>query len=462
VNQRGSNEVETVLIVDDNEDFRWNLSNILKDEGYNVITAGEGRKALREVEENFPNLVLLDIKLPGMDGMQVLEEMRKIDKDLIIIMITAYGGIKDAVKAMKSGAFDYITKPFDNEEIILTLKKALKTQYLSREVDSLRKRLYEKAEKKVVMGESPQIEKVLKQVEIIAPTNMSVIIQGKSGTGKELIANLIHQKNPRKDRPFIAIDCGAIPDTLVESELFGYEKGAFTGANFTKKGKFEQADGGTLLLDEITNLSADAQAKLLRAIEERKIQHIGGTKSIKVDVRVIATTNLNLLDAVSQGKFRDDLFHRLNEFQISLPSLSERKDDILVLAREFLNEANIELKKKIKGFSAEAIKFLLTYHWPGSVRELKHVVKRAVLLTESGYIMPEQLSLDINKPQDVISLPKSLDEGTSFENIIRKVERDLIIKAIELAGGNKTKAANILNMNRKMLYRKVKNLGLPR
>lgn len=454
--------METVLIVDDNEDFRWNLSNILKDEGYNVITAGEGRKALREVEENFPNLVLLDIKLPGMDGMQVLEEMRKIDKDLIIIMITAYGGIKDAVKAMKSGAFDYITKPFDNEEIILTLKKALKTQYLSREVDSLRKRLYEKAEKKVVMGESPQIEKVLKQVEIIAPTNMSVIIQGKSGTGKELIANLIHQKNPRKDRPFIAIDCGAIPDTLVESELFGYEKGAFTGANFTKKGKFEQADGGTLLLDEITNLSADAQAKLLRAIEERKIQHIGGTKSIKVDVRVIATTNLNLLDAVSQGKFRDDLFHRLNEFQISLPSLSERKDDILVLAREFLNEANIELKKKIKGFSAEAIKFLLTYHWPGSVRELKHVVKRAVLLTESGYIMPEQLSLDINKPQDVISLPKSLDEGTSFENIIRKVERDLIIKAIELAGGNKTKAANILNMNRKMLYRKVKNLGLPR
>jgi len=462
VNQRGSNEVETVLIVDDNEDFRWNLSNTLKDEGYNVITASEGRKALRKVEENSPNLVLLDIKLPGMDGMQVLEKMKKIDKDLIIIMITAYGGIKGAVKAMKSGAFDYITKPFDNEELILTLEKALKTQYLSREVDSLRKRLYEKAEKKVVMGESPQIKKVLKQVEIIAPTNMSVIIQGKSGTGKELIANMIHQKSPRKDGPFIAIDCGAIPDTLVESELFGYEKGAFTGADFTKKGKFEQADGGTLLLDEITNLSADAQAKLLRAIEERKIQHIGGKKSIKVDVRIIATTNLNLLDAVSQGKFRDDLFHRLNEFQISLPSLSERKDDILVLAREFLNEANIELKKKIRGFSAEAIRLLIKYHWPGGVRELKHVVKRAVLLTESGYIMPEQLSLDINKPQDVISLPKSLDECTSFENIIRKVERDLIIKAIDLAGGNKTKAANILNMNRKMLYRKVKSLGVPR
>lgn len=453
--------METVLIVDDNEDFRWNLSNTLKDEGYNVITASEGRKALRKVEENSPNLVLLDIKLPGMDGMQVLEKMKKIDKDLIIIMITAYGGIKGAVKAMKSGAFDYITKPFDNEELILTLEKALKTQYLSREVDSLRKRLYEKAEKKVVMGESPEIKKVLKQVEIIAPTNMSVIIQGKSGTGKELIANMIHQKSPRKDRPFIAIDCGAIPDTLVESELFGYEKGAFTGADFARKGKFEQADGGTLLLDEITNLSADAQAKLLRAIEERKIQHIGGKKSIKVDVRIIATTNLNLLDAVSQGKFRDDLFHRLNEFQISLPSLSERKDDILVLAREFLNEANIELKKKIRGFSAEAIKLLLNYHWAGSVRELKHVVKRAVLLTESGYIMPEQLSLDINKPQDVISLPKSLDEGTSFENIIRKVERDLIIKAIELAGGNKTKAANILNMNRKTLYRKVKSLGVP-
>lgn len=463
--------MESILIVEDNKDMQFLLSNILKEAGYATIIAGDGNRAIKEVQKSVPDLILLDIKLPKMDGMEVLEKIRKIDEDFPIIMITAYGNVKGAVKAMKSGAYDYITKPFDNEELILIIKKALKTQYLSKEVESLRKELGEKRRIEKVMGNSPQIKRVLKQVELIAPTNMSVIIQGKSGTGKEVIANMIHQKSPRKDKPFIPVDCGAIPDTLVESELFGYEKGAFTGADYTKKGKFELASGGTLFLDEITNLPADAQIKLLRTIEEKKVQHIGGKKFINVDVRIIATTNINILEAVKQGKFRDDLYHRLFEFQISLPMLKERKDDIPVLAKEFLNKANKELKKKIKGFSATAMKLLLNYHWPGNVRELKNIIKRAVLLTNSGYIMPEQLYTqienskqtvykDIRNLQEEIPLSKILDKGTSWENIIKKFERDLIIQVLEQARGNKTRAANILNMNRKTLYRKMKNLNL--
>ena len=452
--------MESILIVEDNKDMQFLLSNILEERGYKTIIAGDGKRAIKEVEKGVPDLVLLDIKLPDMDGMQVLKKMRKINRDMLIIMITAYGNVKGAVQAMKLGAYDYITKPFNNEELILTIKKSLKTQYLSREVESLKKRLGEKTAIEKVMGKSPQIKRVLKQVELIAPTDMSVIVQGKSGTGKEIIANMIQQKSPRKDKPFIAVDCGAIPDTLVESELFGYEKGAFTGADSTKKGKFELADGGTLFLDEITNLPEGAQVKLLRVIEERKVQHIGGKRSIKIDVRIIATTNIDILEAVKKSEFRDDLFHRLFEFQISLPLLRERKDDIPVLAKNFLNEANEGLKKKIKGFSTKAMENLLNYHWPGNVRELKNVVKRAVLLTESGYIMPDQLSLDINKLQEEIYLSKGIEEGVSLENTIRKVERELIMKAIELADGNKSKAANILNIDRRTLYRRMKSLDL--
>jgi len=268
--------MEKILIVDDNKDTRFLLSNILREEGYQATVAGDGKQAIKELERSSPDLVLLDVKLPGMDGINILEKMKKIDKDLIVIMLTAYGDIKGSVKAMKLGAFDYITKPFNNEELILIIKKAFQAQYLTKEVEILRRRLGEKSATEEVMGKSPQIRRVLNQVEIIAPTNMTVILQGASGTGKEVIARLIHQKSPRKDKPLVAIDCGAIPATLVESELFGYEKGAFTGADTQKQGKFEQANGGTLLLDEIGNLPEAAQMKLLRVIEEKKIQRLGG------------------------------------------------------------------------------------------------------------------------------------------------------------------------------------------
>lgn len=459
--------METILIVDDDADLRFNIPNILKDEGYNTITAEDGRRAIKEVKKESPNLVLLDVRLPDMDGMDILKEIKKIDKDLIIIMLTAFGDIKGAIRAMKLGAFDYITKPFDNEELILIIKKALQTQYLSKEVERLRKRLGEKIAIEEVMGESPQIKRVLNQVKIVAPTNMTVILQGESGTGKELIAQMIHQESKRKDKPFIAIDCGAIPDTLVESELFGYEKGAFTGADDEKEGKFEQTNGGTLLLDEITNLSDATQRKLLRVIEERKLRRLGGKKNLKVDVRIVVSTNKKIYELVRAGKFREDLFYRLNEFRIFLPPLRERKEDIPILTKYFLNEANNEFAKKIKGFSAEGMRFLLNYHWPGNGRELRNVIRRAVLLTESDYIMPVHLSTEeIINPQDGIDpliysgSTLSEVEGAPFEDITKRFEKDLIKKALEQAGGNKVKAAKILRMNRKALYRKMKRLEL--
>ncbi|MEW6162840.1 MAG: sigma-54 dependent transcriptional regulator [Nitrospirota bacterium] len=455
--------METILIVDDNADLCFNLSNILEDEGYNTITSGDGREALKAVERHSPNLVLLDIRLPGMDGMKVLDEMKKINKELIIIMLTAYGDVRGAVEAMKLGAFDYVTKPFNNEELIMIIKNAMRTQYLSKEVEVLRKRLGEKTAIDEFVGESPAIEQVLKQVDIIAPTNMTVIIQGESGTGKELIAQMIHQKSRRSDKPFVAVDCGAIPETLVESELFGYEKGAFTGADARKEGKFEQADSGTLFLDEIGNLSDSIQMKLLRVIQERKIQHLGGKKDIKVDVRIIVATKVNLYDAMKARKFRDDLFYRLNEFHIHLPPLRERKEDIPVLAKYFLAEANNTLGKNIKGFSqrdGEAMEILLSYDWPGNVRELKNLVKRAALLCDSEYILTNHLPLNIAWSQNNLKLTDSLNSTVSFKDATKKFQRDLIKKALEKAGSNKIKAAKILQINRKALYRKIRSLGL--
>ncbi|MFH1903939.1 MAG: sigma-54 dependent transcriptional regulator [bacterium] len=452
--------METILIVDDEKDLRFNLSNILKDEGYNAIAVGDGRKALNAVKKNSPNLVLLDMKLPEMDGMQILEKMKLIDEDLVIIMLTAYGNLNGAVKAMKLGAFDYLAKPFDNEELILVIKRALRTQYLTKEVETLKKRFGEKVTAEELMGESPQIKQVLKQIKIIAPTNMTVILQGESGTGKELIAQMIHQESPRKNNPFIAIDCGAIPDTLAESELFGHEKGAFTGADAQKEGRFEEANGGTLFLDEITNLSSTTQRKLLRVIQERRLQHIGGKRSIKVDVRIIVATNINLSGAVRRGKFREDLFHRLNEFHISLPPLRERKDDIPHLAMRFLEGGNQELNKKIEGFSSDVMKLLLDYPWPGNVRELKNVIRKAVLLCDSNHIKPGHFPLDNIASTKKPEFQQDLDKGVSLKEITKKatkqIEKEAIEQALAKAGGNKTKTAKILKIDRMTLYSKMK------
>lgn len=452
--------METILIVDDNKDLQFTLSNIVESEGYNVLTAGEGAKALKLVKANTPDLVLLDMRLPGMDGMKVLEEIKKFDKNIIVVMLTAFGDVKGAVNAMRLGAFDYLTKPFDNEELIIIIKKALDTQNLSKEVESLRRQLDEKTLLDEAIGQSSEFKYVLKQIQIIAPTNMTVMIQGESGTGKEIVCRLIHKLSLRKDHQLIAIDCGAIPDTLVESELFGHEKGAFTGADAQKQGKFEQAHGGTLFLDELTNLTEVNQMKLLRVIEERKLQRLGGKKIIDADVRIIAASNVKLHDAVTNGKFRSDLFYRLNEFHINLPLLKDRKDDIPILAKYFLDLANSELSKNVKGFTPDAAKQLLTYSWPGNVREIKNVVRRAVLLCESGQITQAELGFDNNIFQQDNKTEPAKESGNSLEDATRNVEREIIRKALEQTGGNKIKAAQLLRMNRKTLYRKIKSLGI--
>jgi DNA-binding NtrC family response regulator len=450
---------ERILIIDDNEDLRFNLTNLLGLEGYTTTAASNGVKGLEEVRTSQPAVVLLDMKLPGMDGMQILEELKKVDNEIIVIMLTAYGDVKSAVRAMKNGAYDYLTKPFDNEELILTIRKALDARKLSKEVAALRRRLEEKHYTEAVVGESEAFKKVLKQVEVIAPTNMTVVIEGESGTGKEVVARMIHEKSGRKGKPMIAIDCGAIPESLVESELFGHEKGAFTGAHSQKEGKFELAQGGTIFLDEITNLSESSQIKLLRVLQERKVQRLGGKKDIRVDVRIIAASNVKLEAAVVSGKFREDLFFRLNEFCIQLPPLRERRKDIPVLAKYFMEDANREMGKDITGITPEAMEILLDFPWRGNIRELKNVIRRAVVMCEGSHIGPEEITLRIiPKGEQAAELSGNGEYG--LEEAIRELEKEMIANALRKANGNKAKAAEILRLGRKKLYRKMKVLGL--
>lgn len=460
-----------ILIVDDNKNMQIILKNLLEDEGYEIISSVTGKGGLKLFKEQSPNLILLDIRLPEMNGIDILQQITKIDSDIPIIMITAYGDVETAVETMKLGAFDYITKPFVNEELKMVIRKALDTNELKQEVKDLRQQLKVKKGNTVPMGNSEAIMKILKQIDLVASTNMSVIIQGKSGTGKEVMANLIHDKSKRKSKPFVPIDCGAIPDTLVESELFGYQKGAFTGADSAKKGKFEMANGGTLFLDEITNLPPSAQAKILRVIQEKTITKIGSTKSMNIDVRIIVATNLNIVKAVKNGNFRDDLFHRLNEFSLSLPTLKERNDDVIIIAEQFLKESNLELNKNINGFSPEAIKILESYPWPGNVRELKHVIKKAVLLEVTDNITPDALDLEFNKTpsnpfKDTIDKYYNMitNEGSTISDITSivstEIERILIKRILVEAKYNKSKAARILGIDRNTLYSKLKLLGI--
>lgn len=449
----------TILIVDDNKYIRFALTDLLKGAGYEVFSVGEAINALREVKEKNPDLVILDIKLPGGDGMKLLEGIKKIDSSIGVIMLTAYGEVRTAVQAMKNGAYDYITKPFNNEEIVIIVKKALDNRRLLQEVTTLRKRLAESSLPVNAIGKSEAFMQVLTQVDIIAPTNMTVVLQGDSGTGKEVIANLIHKKSLRKDKPLVAIDCGAIPETLIESELFGHEKGAFTGADAQKQGKFEQAQGGTLFLDEVTNLSDSNQMKLLRVIEEKKLTRLGSKKNVEVDVRIIAATNSKLANAVKQGKFRSDLYFRLNEFHIDIPLLRDRKDDIPLFIESFILEANTELNRTVKGVTPGVMKMLMNYDWPGNVRELRNVIRRAVLTSESDMIRSLPPLQEIASPGE--SPAGNFTAGdSSYDRFTKEFERDLIMKALQESNGNKSKAAKALNMNERTFYRKIKNLGL--
>lgn len=478
----GNGKEIKVFVVDDMKDICWTMSNFLRQNGITAITTQDGNKAVEIVSKESPDAVLLDLKMPAIDGVDVLKQIKKANANIPVIIITAYGAIKSAVEAVKLGAYDYISKPFDNDEVLITLMRAINDYKQKQEISHLRSQLEKITPLPEFMGSSPQIEKVFEQVKCVAPTDFTVVLYGETGSGKELLANAIHNNSPRRNGNFVVIDCGAIPDTLIESELFGYEKGAFTGANTTKKGHFELASGGTLFLDEIGNLSKSMQNKLLHAIQERRIRRVGGKNFIDINIRVIVAGNEKLEDLVKTGRFRQDLYHRLNEFSIEIPPLRKRKADSSFLCRRFINITNIELNKQVRGISQAAMELLHAYDWPGNVRELKNVIKRAVLLADD-LIEPEHLPPTIaHSPQSpTIKTPhkggedqpprtrfsparSGFNKDLSLREIVKKsvndIERKVIIEALIQAGGNKSKAAKMLSIDYKTMYYKVKEYGI--
>jgi len=449
-----------ILVVDDEHLIRWSLEQSLKKQGYDVVTAASGEEALKQVQEESPELMLLDIQLPGMDGLQVLEKVKEIDGEIIVVMVTALGVLETAVKAMRLGAHDYINKPFNLDELSIIVKKALETRQLRKEVAHLRSAQESKYGIDNIIGDSRHMKQVLDMVRKVAKSDAStVLIQGESGTGKELIARAIHMESARKDKPFMAINCAAVPETLLESELMGHEKGAFTDAKNQKRGLFEMTDGGTLFLDEIGDMEVGMQAKLLRVLEERTVRRVGGNKEIPVDVRIVSATNQELLKKIEDKSFRNDLYYRLQVIPIYLPPLRERRDDIMTLVDFFIQHYNREFGKTVTGVSKMARKFLEEYEWPGNVRELRNIIERAIILENEETLMLEHLPRElITKTGDIASGPMNLripPEGIDIED----VERELIRQSLEIADGNQSKAAKKLNLGIDAFRYRMKKFG---
>ncbi|AKL96729.1 acetoacetate metabolism regulatory protein AtoC [Clostridium aceticum] len=445
--------MKRILVVDDEKNMRWAIKKALEKEAYKIYEAGNGLEAIEKFQEEMPDLILMDLKMPKMEGMEALKKIKEISEKTPVIMITAHGTMESAVEAMKIGALDYISKPFDIEELKVTIAKALKVMALQEEVSYLREEL-EKNTGKTIIGTSPQIQEILNIVERVASTNATVLILGESGTGKEVIANALHYSSNRKQKPYIKVNCGAIPENLVESELFGYEKGSFTGATARKIGKFEKADGGTIFLDEVGELDLSMQVKLLRVLQEREFERIGGNERVKVEIRVIAATNRDLYKMVEEGSFREDLYYRLNVIPIKLPSLRERKEDIPLLTDYFLQKYSQEVGRKNLVISEEVKKKLLNYQWRGNIRELENVIERMVLLGQGNIITEKDLPYEIiqeEKTEEIYRLPK---EGLCIEEL----EKNLILQALERTEYNQTKAAQLLGMTRHtLLYRMEKH-----
>ena len=449
-----------ILVVDDEHLIRWSLEQSLIKQGYDAITAASGEDALKIVQEDAPELILLDIQLPGLDGLEVLERVKEIDEDILVIMVTALGVLETAVKAMRMGAYDYINKPFNLDELSIIIKKALETKELRKEVAHLRSTQSSKYGIDKIIGGSSHMHQVLEMVRKVAQSDAStVLIQGESGTGKELIARAIHFESSRADKPFMAINCAAMPETLLESELMGHEKGAFTDAKAQKKGLFEIADGGTLFLDEIGDMDVGMQAKLLRVLEERTFRRIGGTKEIPVDVRIVSATNQELLKKIEEKSFRNDLYYRLQVIPIYLPPLRERSEDIMPLVDFFIGHYNREFGKSVKGVSKMASKFLLEYDWPGNVRELRNIIERAIILESEETLMLEHLPSElVSQAGSSGSSPMSLripPEGIDIED----VERELIRQSLEVSEGNQSKAAKMLNLGIDAFRYRMKKFG---
>ncbi len=444
--------MKKILIVDDEKYMRIILSKVLRASGYKVLLAEDGYQALNLFSEFRPRVVLLDYKLPDIDGIEVLKRIKEINSNVAVIMLTAHGNIQNAVSAMKNGAFDYLAKPYNNDELIIIVQKAFETTKLTKEITTLKNKLNEQISFKESMGESSVIKKLLLQIEPIAPTDVTILLEGDTGTGKEWFAQLIHQKSERNKKQFIAVDCGAIPETLFESELFGYERGAFTGAVKNKSGKFEQAQGGTLFLDEINNLPLSMQAKLLRAIEMKAIHRLGGKSPIDLDVRIIAASNRNIINDVNDGNFRSDLFFRISEFKIDIPALSQRTEDIPILVKFFIKKANVKFKKNVKNLNPEAFKLILNHPWPGNIRELKNVINRAVLMTKNDLIPPQDIQF--------INIRGKSSNGFLLSAATNNTEYEVIKKALEKTNDNKTQAAKLLGISLRQFYRKINKYNI--
>ena len=442
-----------ILIVDD-EPFNLDLlEQELTDQGYATERAGNGHEALKKVESFLPDLILLDYMMPGMNGLEVLKEIRKREDDIPVIMLTAHGTIERAVAAMKAGAYDFIPKPFEPDHIALTVRKALERQRLQREVEILSTEADSRYH--LVVGESPGMNEAIETAKKAAASKATVLLLGESGTGKEIFARAIHNWSERKAQPFVAINCVGLSKELLESELFGHEKGAFTGAHQFKKGKMELADGGTVFLDEVGDISQELQTKLLRFLQEREFERVGGTKPIRVDVRIIAATNRDLEGAVKESRFREDLFHRLNVIAIDLPALKERTEDIPALARYFLQRFSLETKKSFTDIVREAQDKLLSYHWPGNVRELANVIERAIVLGEGPKVTLHDLPARI-----VFAEPAKPRDSLSYHEAVDAYRRELIQRALAQAQGNRAAAAKALGLHRTHFFKLIKSLGI--
>ncbi len=442
-------EPTKILIVDDEVSIREMIKKGLSQMGeFNVETAQNGAEAIEKIEKEIFDLVLTDLKMPEMDGLELLKNIKGTRPEVMVILMTAYGSIETAVEAMKIGANDYITKPINFEDLLLHISKVQKESLLLKENRLLRMEVRKKFEFNNIIGKSKKMQEIFSLIEKVAPGNSTVIIYGGSGTGKELVAKAIHYHSPRADKPFIPFNCGAIPETLVESELFGHTKGAFTGAIQAKRGLFEEANGGTLFLDEISTILPSAQVKLLRVLQEKELMRVGSTERTKIDVRMIAATNENLEENMKMGKFREDLFYRLHVFPIFLPNLKDRREDISLLAYHFLDRYSKEAKKGIKGISKEAMKLLLEYPWPGNVRELENTIERAVIMTDQDHLVPNDF------PQDLIEgYSEMIKRGVKDRKSLNDMKSEYIKEILKEVSGNKRIASEILKVNPRTLYR---------
>jgi DNA-binding NtrC family response regulator len=443
-----------VLVVDDDLEMCRLISDVLSGEAFSVFITGDSLEASKTLKKEDFDVIITDLRMKGLKGLDLLEEARQVVPLTPVIIITAFGTIESAIKAMKMGAYDYITKPFQMDELVITVKKALENRLLKKEVMRLKKEVESRYHFHHLIGKSPSMQKIYDLIERISDTSSNVLITGESGTGKELVGKAVHYNGTRKGGPFIAVNCAAIPETLLESELFGYKKGAFTDARSDKKGLIFEANEGTLFLDEVTEMPSNLQAKLLRVIEEKEVRPLGDTNSYPIDVRVISTSNKDIKIRIEQGQFREDLYYRLKVIDIELPPLRERREDIPLLARHFLIKFGKGLKKNITGVSEESLKFLLNYSWPGNVRELENVIQRAITLTRREIILPEDLPNAVVQKEDENVIQKGLREKYTVDQL----EREYIKKVLVETGGNKSKAAEILGLDRKTLYRKLQEM----